>query len=81
MQQPQCWELIAAEGQNPLDTFGNIAKVIFHSDEIDQEKSGFLIKINEGKELNSASIKGKDLNSASPLINSCTHLLRMWRRN
>jgi hypothetical protein len=57
-----------------LDTFGNIAKVIFHSDEIDQEKSGFLIKIN-------ASIEGTDLNIASSLINICIYLIRMRRRN
>ena len=37
-----------------LDTFGNIAKVIFHADDVDQEKSGFLIKVN-------ASIEGEIL--------------------
>ena len=44
-------------GRSPkpsLDTFGNTAKVIFHADDVDQEKSGFLIKVN-------ASIEGEIL--------------------
>ena len=55
----------------PIDTFGNEASLIFHSDSNDQEKTGFVINVN-------ASVEGM---KEKQIIKSSQHhlLLRMWR--
>ena len=60
--------------QPPVDSFSNSVRLLFHSDGNQQDKSGFLIRVN-------ASIEG-EIKMIFTCINvTCPPCFRVWRKD